>query len=136
MGGGLRSEPDDRISVANEEVGRHRREDNKTTPTKASDKEKAGNSPSNGEEGRTPSPEGISAPYVAGNDGTIGGLHAGRRDGAQEDGRQREGGGLRPQQREESQAAMPALKHDGGDSKLGGLHARRRGDDTLEDGRG
>ena len=136
VGGGLHAEPDDHIGVAHEEVGRHRREDNKTTPTKTSAKEKAGNSPSNGKECRNLSPEGISAPYFAGYDGTIGGLHAGRRDGAQEDGRQREGGGPRPQQREKSQAAMPALTHNGGDSKLGRLHARRRGDDTLEDGRG
>ena len=74
-------------------------------------------------------------PCCAGDEGTNGGLHDGRRDGAQEDGCQREGGGLRPQQREESRAAAPAPNYGVGDGKLGSLHARRRGEGAREDGR-
>ena len=90
---------------------------------KTDTEDKGRNSPSGDEEGRSPSPADLVTPGCAGDEGTSGGLHAGRRDGAQEDGRQREGGGPRLQQREETRAAMPAPNYGGGDSKLGGLHA-------------
>ena len=106
-----------------------------TTPTESSAKEEGKDSPSSSDEGRPPSPVGMWATYFGGDEGTIGGLHAGGRDGAQEDERPREGEGLCPQQREESRAAMPSPNYGGGDSKLDGLHARQQGDGTREEGR-